>query len=596
MAPCDRDAPHLIFVRGQHFPRAIAWFGFSSFWGHLWHLAASAVATEDIDARDWMQADDSEVLTDRVARRLLSPDTRVSHTANEDAKLAEGTGLSLSEQLDSDIWIDFVADTGDDSDVSEAVADMLFRDYEVDDPDGGGVLIAPRGHILAFGGDTAYPVATQIEIHNRVCVPFGRVLRERIDETPRVLLGIPGNHDWYDGLDGFARMFRARRGTLGRASADSQKDEVDRGGQIGHFIDWVEAFRVGRFVTKRHALPLAGYMPVQNSSYFALRLAPKLGWWGVDRQLRSVDYTQRSYFAALRDARPDDGLIVCIADPAQAMLQPSAKGRETLDAIQVDLEEEGPLVLTGDTHHYCRETLGAATHVIAGGGGAFLHPARMDGRSKRAPEAEFPGPRASFALAMQVPWQVAAGRAGFMVHVVVAALYLPVLTMQAAGHDASTVCAAIAVLVTFVCGMLGGWRQRHPLMIGALATLYGAWVGILPLATRLLVDNFFPHWLPAVVALASYLLAIYPAALGFGTYLMVLTLLGLERHQAFSSLAHPGYKHFVRLRVHKDGHHVDAWVFGKVDTLDEGCPIVLVDRFRWSNPAYRKTPDAPAPK
>ena len=72
--------------------------------------------------------------------------------------------------------------------------------------------------------------------------------------------------------------------------------------------------------------------------------------------------------------------------------------------------------------------------------------------------------------------------------------------------------------------------------------------------------------------------------LALGTYLMLLTILGLEQHQAFSALAHPGYKHFVRLRFRKDGRHADGWVFGQVDPLKKGEPIVLVDRFRWKNP------------
>src|SRR5207253_8150236 len=46
------DVPRRRFRRGRRYPRAIAWLGFRSFWGHLWPLAASVVATADIDARD----------------------------------------------------------------------------------------------------------------------------------------------------------------------------------------------------------------------------------------------------------------------------------------------------------------------------------------------------------------------------------------------------------------------------------------------------------------------------------------------------------------------------------------------------------------
>ncbi|MEQ9320718.1 MAG: hypothetical protein RIF41_16245, partial [Polyangiaceae bacterium] len=284
--PKPPDEPHLFFARGKGYPRAIAWLGFTSFWGHLWHLAASAVATEDIDARDWMRPDDPDELTQRVAHSLC------------DDEPPPGAGASLTELLDDDLWIDFIADSGDDAAVGQAVADMMFQPYLV--PDGDEEIVAPRGHLLLFGGDTAYPVATELEIHNRVCVPFNKVLRERIDGEPRVLIGIPGNHDWYDGLDGFRRMFRRRVGEVDRASI-VQADQIDPNTQIGKVIDWVEAFRVGHHVAKRPTLPLFGYDTVQQCSYWLLALAPRLDLWGVDRQLRAVNHGQRRFFHAYRD-------------------------------------------------------------------------------------------------------------------------------------------------------------------------------------------------------------------------------------------------------------------------------------------------------
>jgi hypothetical protein len=553
------DEPHLVFSRGESYPRAIAWLGFKSFWGHLWHLAASVIATEDIDARQWMQADAPEALTGRMATVLGA--------AREGA-------ASLTEHLDRDLWIDFIADTGDDADVSAAVADVVFREYAVD-----GERL-PRGDVLLFGGDTAYPVATELEIHNRVCVPFNRVLRERSDGTTRVLLGIPGNHDWYDGCDGFSRMFRARRGRVDRASMTLDETEVDRQGQIGHFIEWVEAFRVGDNVAKRAALPLLGYVPVQSASYFCARLAPELDVWGVDRQLRVVDYTQRSFFMDERAARR--GRIVVLADPVHAMLEPYAIGHRTFESLDLDLERDAPLVLTGDTHHYCRQRFGDAMHVIAGGGGAFLHPARIWRRDRTPPEAEFPGPRASLALALQVPWQIAAGRAGFVVHAAAALAYLPIFVAHLFGLGAH---AVVGLVATVICALIGGWRQRRTWLIVALAFLCGLWVAAVPLLVEWLLGRLGAAALGETWQLASSLvLSVFPAALGFGTFLMALTLTGLEQHQAFSALAHPGYKHFVRLRVRKDGSAVDGWVLGKVDTLDPKSEIVLVDRFNWKNP------------
>jgi hypothetical protein len=574
--PGDRpaDEPRLFFKRGKSYPRAIAWFGFRSFWGHLWHLAAAAVATEDIDARDWMTTHEPDALTSRVGEALDGV----------------GDGSSLVQLLERDLWIDYLADTGDDADVSHAVAEFVFRAYRV--PAEEGHITAPRGDILMFGGDTAYPVATEMEIHNRVCVPFNRVLRDRQDGKRRVLMGIPGNHDWYDGLDGFARMFRARRGTVGRRSIvnddtthENDDTTVDKSGQLGQFVDWVEAFRVGQHVAKRPALPLLGYTPVQNASYWALRLAPDLELWAVDRQLRTVDYTQRSFFLQVRGEGPDSGLLLMLADPAYTMLEPHWIGQGVLDSLEIEMERDEPLVIAGDTHHYCRQQFGRAMHVIAGGGGAFLHPARIQRRGVDDPAAEFPGPKASFALAMQVPWQIAGGRAGFIAHVAAALLYVPIFGMQLAGQPIGIACGLVAVAATIACGLLGGWRKGRPWLIGSLAALCGVWIGMLPWAVFTAVSFFAGTTTsPTSQSLLAYGLSIYPAVLGFGTFLMMLTILGLEQHQAFSALAHPGYKHFVRMRVRRDGSAVDGWVFGKVDTLNEASGVVLVDRWTWNNP------------
>jgi hypothetical protein len=54
---------------------------------------------------------------------------------------------------------------------------------------------------------------------------------------------------------------------------------------------------------------------------------------------------------------------------------------------------------------------------------------------------------------------------------------------------------------------------------------------------------------------------------------------GLEHHQGFAALGHPGFRHFVRLCVDPSGR-IEAFVIGKDDPLGEGPPV-LVDRFAW---------------
>lgn len=570
-APYTEDRPKLLFRRGSEYPRAIAWYGARSFWGHLWHLLASVIATEDIDSRDWMGADGPEELTARVAKCIG----------------AKNDGPSLTEAKGSDLWIDFVADTGDDVTVSAEVARFIFQSYEGPDPARPEQnILLPRGDLLVFGGDTAYPVATELEIHNRVIVPWNRVLRGCHDGKNRVLLGIPGNHDWYGGLDGFGRMFRARKGRISRVS-QLPMDTIDKSGQLGHFFQWMEAFRIGRFVGKRPALPLEGYVPVQSATYFALRLAPDLDLWGADRQLRSIDFNQRCYFADARDTETHRGILLCTADPAYAFLEPNPAGQEILEALDVSLEKDGIFVLTGDTHHYCRQVFGEGLHVTAGGGGAFLHPARIHRKGIASPAAEFPGPRACFALALQIPWAIVHGRSGFLIHIALAILLAPLLGLELYdGHMSLWANGCIALILFVACLLLGGWRSKNALTIGTLALLTGGVIGFLPLLLHLVLHPLIAglHIPALAVNAAEFAAAVYGGTLAFGTYLTLLTVLGLEQHQAFSALAHPGFKHFVRLRVRKSGEAIDGWVFGKVDPLNPTDPLLLVDRFTWKNP------------
>src|SRR5262245_44399648 len=54
------------FTRGKEKPRGVVWFGARSFWGHLRHLGASAIATDSVDRRDWMTPDKPRDLITRI--------------------------------------------------------------------------------------------------------------------------------------------------------------------------------------------------------------------------------------------------------------------------------------------------------------------------------------------------------------------------------------------------------------------------------------------------------------------------------------------------------------------------------------------------
>lgn len=572
-SPAAPDRPRWRFTRAYRrsnptgTPRAIAWFGFRSFWGHLRHFMASAIATEDVDTRDWMEPTRPLELEAKVARTL--------------GAVPRG---NLVESLGRDVFVDFVADTGDDGEVSQAVGHLVFRPYTLPDPrDPSSEIVALRGDVLLHGGDIAYPVATATQIHDRFVVPWNRALREvGDDDATRVLLGIPGNHDWYDGLDGFARLVRERHLT---EKPEPPVDTIDTG-FLPVALRFVGDFVMGESTRKPPKLVLAGYDTVQRASYFILPLTRRLHVHAVDRQLRQIDYRQKRFFQDHAESHPDVSRIVVLPDPVLPYGRPSRSGLGMLHALKLSPDREPHLLLAGDIHHYRRERLGKAVHVTAGGGGAFLHPAPLRGE-RVEPDAQWPGPKQCRALLHKVAIHIMAGRAGLIAHAVMAVFFVPAIGLVAEG-DARIVPAAITagLFSAVAMALIGGVRKGPWLPISALAALAGCALALVPTLTVFAFEEVFgladlPKAWWTLTTIATTLLA---GGFVYGSYLAGLTLLGLESSQAFTALSHPGFRHFVRLRIRADGSGVDGWCIGLEDPLAPDEKPVLVDAFSWELP------------
>jgi len=585
----DRPAP-LVFRRGAHAPFAVRWYGITSLFGHLRHFIASAIASEQVDSRDWMSAEDPPKLVSRMLHVLGD--------AADAPTLTEGLGRA--------VWIDWIADTGDDRDVSEAVGKMLFRAYEVESE--GVRRLLPRGDVLLMGGDTAYPVATADEIHARVIEPWNETLRRAPDaETRRrVLLGIPGNHDWYDGLDGFARMFR-------RAAEPPRSEDVDppsrkkrrvrgrlrakAGPKTGFFarqlhLDelsglfrllfdagrFLRAFYKGGGLRRRKRLVLAGYEPVQDCSYWRLPVAPGLDFWGVDRQLDRIDFRQRGFFQ--RAKRPGAGhRIVFIApDPAIAFGERHDPGARMLSACKLALDKDRFFYLCGDMHQYERRVLpNGSLHVIAGGGGAFLHGTRISPSPSGPAARAWPDAPMTRRLNAQVPLRLMLGSGGFLVHFLL--LFVASLELGAELQGPRTVgwtALVLTLAITWALFMIAGLHRAHPERVFALAVPFGVVLGLGPVLLRAMLPRVVPTLAGDGAVMVAYA---FLGAFVFGLFLATLCKLGIEHQQSFTVLAHPGFKHFVRLCVHPDGK-IEAWAIGKDDVLAPGDPVEI-DRFTW---------------
>ena len=235
-------------------------------------------------------------------------------------------------------WLDYLSDTGDGFNSTYTMACCVSRDLQVKAPDGRQYQLN-RGAVLVLGGDEIYPIASRLEYQRRFVAPFRAAMPESPEPRPK-MFAIPGNHDWYDSLVSFTRLFVSR----------------DR---------------------------IGGWEAPQQRSYFALKLPH--GWWllGTDTQLASdIDKPQVDFFRGVAHTMdPADRVILCNAEPHWIY----AKKYEGLDPEYNEnnlrfLEEEVlgrkiAVYLAGDLHHYRRHEASDGTQKItSGGGGAFLHP------------------------------------------------------------------------------------------------------------------------------------------------------------------------------------------------------------------------------
>ncbi|MEU4238856.1 metallophosphoesterase [Actinoplanes sp. NPDC026619] len=234
---------------------------------------------------------------------------------------------------DGEMWLDYVADLGDGFHATYSVAWLLAQDRLTID----GVEL-PRGQVLLMGGDQVYPLASGDGYESRMKGPYRAALPEPpADQPPPTLFALPGNHDWYDGLTAFLRLF-ARR-----------KD-----GHIG------------------------GWRTAQRRSYFAIKLPGD--WWlfAMDEQFGAyIDDPQLLYFEeAAKNVTPQDRIILMTPSPKWVK---AAEDPATYDAIDylirtilVPTGADVRVLVSGDLHHYARYSDEQRELITCGGGGAYL--------------------------------------------------------------------------------------------------------------------------------------------------------------------------------------------------------------------------------
>jgi hypothetical protein len=251
-----------------------------------------------------------------------------------------------------EIWVDFICDTGDGFNSTFSVAKKAAeRNLTVQTEDGKTAPVATsRGDLLVLGGDEVYPFPTLDTYNTKFRLPFDAAgdKSENFSEMNRPLLfAIPGNHDWYDGLGNFMKLFCQQR-------------------------------RIGIWQT------------VQRRSYFAIPLPNDYWIWATDIQLNSnIDQPQLDYFTriAKEEMQEGDKIILVTAEPAW-VYNKMRKNDQSFDRLEFFISRhirddynvigkkfKLAVTITGDLHHYSRYSYSENGHqyITSGGGGAFLH-------------------------------------------------------------------------------------------------------------------------------------------------------------------------------------------------------------------------------
>ena len=484
------------------------------------------------------------------------------------------------------IWIDYVGDVGDGWNSTYAIAynmalpecSFTYTDLKTKQS-----LTADtkRGEVLIFGGDEVYPTASREEYDQRLVAPYETALRYSDPPSPHVY-AIPGNHDWYDSLVAFTRLFTAR--------------------------PW-----------------FAGWRTRQSRSYFALKLPHS--WWllGTDLQLGSdIDKPQMEYFQKLAAHMDQDArIILCHAEPhwiraAQYGGEDPNYSESNLKLLEKRLGKSVAVFIAGDLHHYRRhESDDQSTQKItAGGGGAFLHPTHYGrlGKSldvlieKGLQENEerrftlqgcFPSAKDSSGVTWRnllFPFFWAMRNASWSFGLLIAALYLlltlPIISSiddlalqgehrfaqitftatQSLLHSQLSMALVLATIFGFIFFTETHSTRFRVLMGGLHGILHVLAAFFIALLVVFLVAHYtnaetwtlripwfgvFEFSLDLRLILAGvliYLLSFFVGSFIMGLYLVVsLNFFGRHGNEAFSSLAVEDWKNFIRLHINERG-------------------------------------------
>jgi 3',5'-cyclic AMP phosphodiesterase CpdA len=248
-----------------------------------------------------------------------------------------------------------IGDTGEGDASQQVLKDSLLRAAGADDV-----------RFVVISSDVVYPTGAMKDYESRFWLPFKGVTKP--------VYAIPGNHDWYDALEGFAATFfqpdAARVSMRARIEAD--------GGVSSTTEERIEEFIARADFLRRQYGVVTG---AQRAPFFHVQ-TPAFALLAIDTGvLRGVDAEQMTWLRGALEASRGKLVMAILGHPFFAGGHDVAHDDEEFTAVRDLLRaHDVRVIMAGDTHdlEYYQEPINgpsgsfAMHHWVNGGGGAYL--------------------------------------------------------------------------------------------------------------------------------------------------------------------------------------------------------------------------------
>ena len=307
-------------------------------WGFSWYFN-----TENWATGVWQRITETRVDTWRAA--MIDAVAKAAATDVTNARLFALSPGTLPDTGDFSFLV--VGDPGEGDPSQHVLRDQLILTAREE-----------RVKFLAIASDVIYPSGEMRDYEANFYLPLKGITKP--------VYAIPGNHDWYNALDGFAAnlMTPAAARVAMRARVDSDLNlSSTTDARVEALI--AEAARLRSLYHIDTAHQAAPFFEIHTSGFSFVSVDTGI--------LRRIDDRQATWLKSALDRSRGSFTMVMPGHPlyAAGVYQPA--GDDGFLAVHEILKPyDVPLVMAGDTHDFEYYRDGRTHHFVNGGGGAYL--------------------------------------------------------------------------------------------------------------------------------------------------------------------------------------------------------------------------------